>query len=380
MRRREFVAGVGALALAARASGSAPTPPLGSDDRPSRIAGPAGADAANGSGSAPTPRHWAWVHGDAVRRPDEWRRQFARLRAAGLQGVLVSGGDTAALSAAARGEGLAFQRWTWALNRSGDAWVKQHRPQWFTVSREGRSSLEHPPYVGYYQWLCPTRPEVRAYLAGKMTEIARDPAVDGVHLDYVRHCDVILPVALWPKYGLVQDHELAPFDFCYCDACRDAFRARTGRDPAKLGDPSADAEWRRFREEAVTGLVREVAAAVRAAGKPVTAAVFPTPSIARRLVRQAWDEWPLDAVFPMAYHGFYLEPVEWIATATREGLAQVGDRFPLHAGLYLPDLPPDALGRAVRLALGAGAAGVSLFELDGLTDAHLAAFAAALSG
>ena len=42
------------------------------------------------------------------------------------------------------------------------------------------------------------------------------------------------------------------------------------------------------------------------------------------------------------------------------------------AGLYLPDLPPAALAEAARVALGAGAAGVSLFEMDGATDEHLA--------
>ena len=41
-------------------------------------------------------------------------------------------------------------------------------------------------------------------------------AVDGVHLDYVRHCDVILPRGLWERYDLVQDIEHPEFDFCYC--------------------------------------------------------------------------------------------------------------------------------------------------------------------
>jgi uncharacterized lipoprotein YddW (UPF0748 family) len=320
----------------------------------------------------PPPRHWAWVHGTARRGPDEWRRRFARLKAAGFHGVHVGGGDTALLSAAARGAGLAFSRWTWALNRSGDARVKREHPEWFTVSREGKSSLTDPPYVPYYQWLCPTRPEVRAYLAERFGEVARDPAVDEVHLDYIRHCDVILPVALWPRYNLVQHTELPPFDFCYCDVCRAAFRAQASRDPLTLADPAADMDWVRFRWDSVTGLVRELAGVVRAAGKPISAAVFPTPAIARRLVRQAWDQWPLDAVYPMLYHGFYHEPVSWIGPAVREGLAALPAGRPLVAGLYLPDLSPAALGEAVRVALGAGAAGVSLFEMDGATDAHLA--------
>lgn len=328
---------------------------------------------ATGLSRRPPLRHWFWVHGNARRTPDEWRRRFARLKAAGIHGVHVGGGDTAMLSAAAKAEGLVFSRWTWALNRSGDAWVKANHPEWFTVSREGKSSLTDPPYVPYYQWLCPTRPEVRAYLAEQFGAVARDPAVDEVHLDYIRHCDVILPVALWPRYNIVQHTELPPYDFCYCAACRDAFRREHGRDPLALADPAADMDWVRFRWDGVSALVRDVAGAVRGAGKPVSAAVFPTPAIARRLVRQAWDQWPLDAVFPMLYHGFYNEPVSWIGPAVREGVAPLPAGRPLYAGLYLPDLTPDALREAVRQALDAGAAGVALFEMDGATDAQLAA-------
>lgn len=345
MKRRAFVCAVGAAAAAVAAAGAAPPPR----------------------------RHWAWVHGGARRTPDQWRARFARLRAAGLTGVHVSGGDTAVLSAAARAAGLTFSRWTWTLNRSGDAWVKANRPEWFTVSREGKSSLTDPPYVPYYQWLCPTRPEVRAYLAAWYADAASDPAVDEVHLDYVRHCDVILPVALWGRYNLFQTTELPPYDFCYCDACRAAFRGQTGRDPRALRDPAADMDWVRFRWDSVTGLVQGVANAVHGAGKPVSAAVFPTPRIARELVRQAWDQWPIDAVNPMLYHGFYDQAVSWIGPAVREGVAALPPDRPLYAGLYLPDLPPDALAQAARYALEAGAAGVSLFEMDGASDAHLAA-------
>jgi hypothetical protein len=49
------------------------------------------------------------------------------------------------------------------------------------------------------------------------------------------------------------------------------------------------------------------------------------------------------------------------------------------AGLYVPDLPPDALDEAIRLALAAGAAGISLFDMGGLTDDHLRVLRRALS-
>lgn len=331
------------------------------------------------AGRAPF-RGWTWVHGGGSAYASEWRRRFARIRAAGITGVLVSGGETPVLSVAARGEGLEFHRWLWIMNRSGDAWVKEQHPEWFSVSRNGESSLTKPPYVGYYQWLCPTRPEVREYLRGRLDEVARDPAVDGVHLDYIRHPDVILPRGLWEKYGLVQDHELPEFDFCYCDVCRETFRAQNGTDPRSLPDPEANLPWRQFRWNSVTETVRVLSAAVRGRGKPITAAVFPTPAIARRLVRQAWEQWPLDGVFPMLYHRFYLQDLPWIGASAREGVEALGGSELLVAGLYLPDLTPAELGRAVGIARDAGASGVSLFEMGGLSDAHLAALKGMLAG
>ena len=98
------------------------------------------------------------------------------------------------------------------------------------------------------------------------------------------------------------------------------------------------------------------------------------------LVRQSWDEWPLDRFFPMLYQGFYMEDVAWIGNGVREGIAALAERgrTPLCAGLYLPSLDPARLADAVRTARSAGAAGVSLFEMDGLSDEHLAALRTAL--
>ena len=315
---------------------------------------------------------WTWVHGGGAVGLAGWRTRYARLRAAGISGVLVGGGSLAMHAEAAHAEGMVLHAWTWTMNRSGDKAVKEAHPAWFSVSREGKSSLTSPPYVGYYQWLCPTRPPVREYLAGVIDRIAATPGVDAVHIDYIRHPDVILPRNLWEQYKLVQDHEMPPYDFCYCEACRERFGKETGRDPMALADPAADVEWRRFRWRMVTETVEVLARATHARGKAISAAVFPTPTIARALVRQEWDRWPLDLVFPMLYHSFYREPVEWIGKGVAEGVAALPSATPLVAGVYLPDLPPEALGRAVRSAREGGASGVAMFEMGGLTDAHLA--------
>jgi len=74
----------------------------------------------------------------------------------------------------------------------------------------------------------------------------------------------------------------------------------------------------------------------------------------------------------MAYHTFHAEPLEWVGTATREGRASLPEATPLFTGLHLHDLSPDDMGAPVEIALSAGAAAISLFEMDGVTDAHLA--------
>jgi uncharacterized lipoprotein YddW (UPF0748 family) len=97
-------------------------------------------------------------------------------------------------------------------------------------------------------------------------------------------------------------------------------------------------------------------------GKQITAAVFPTPALARKLVRQDWVRWNLDAVLPMVYHRFYNEEPEWIGRAVKEGVTALSPTRPLYAGLYLPDLKTqEEVALAVQYALAGGAKGVSLF-------------------
>ena len=382
IKRREFLTAAGralagSAAASAMATGAATTGAVAAATLTGCSPQPDAPGSSPRAEELPPFTAWTWVHGNRDYDAAEWQRRFARLKEAGLDAVLVGGGDIGLVSDAARAEGLVYHRWFWTLNRNGDEWAQTNHPEWFTVSRNLESSLEQPPYVGYYKWVCPSREPVREYLGGLVADLATNPAVDGVHLDYVRHCDVILPRGLWETYDLVQDTELPEFDFCYCDVCREQFAALDGRDPLDIPDPPADEAWRRFRWDSVTATVRDLAEAVHGHGKPITAAVFPTPTIARRLVRQAWDEWPLDRVFPMLYHSFYLEDIPWIGDGVREGVAALGST-PLNSGLYLPALEPAELGEAVVTAREAGAAGVSLFEMHGLTDAHLAALREAL--
>ncbi len=315
------------------------------------------------SSRAPAPvaeRNWTWTRRLPDETPDDLSRRFAEMRAAGIHSVVMGGADADACRRAAA-EGLDLHAWWWTLCRRDQELMEGH-PDWYVVSRDGRSTHDDPPYVPYYRFLCPTRPETRRWLRASLERSLEIVGLAGACLDYIRFPDVILPRALWEKYDLVQDEELPRFDFCYCDACRSAFRALEGVDPLELPDPPADPAWRRFRWDAVTRLVNELADAARGHGKEITASVFPSPSIARQLVRQDWPSWDLDAVLPMTYHSFYDEPVAWIEGVVAEGVAALPPSRPLHAALYLPELKGEGeFEEAVARARAGGSRGVALF-------------------
>ena len=358
MNRRQFLAALGAGAGAALSGGRA-------------LAGQTPAPSRGAVSAARTYKNWSWLRG---RMPpavsvDAWRRTLAGMRAAGIDAVLASG-DAAFYRAAvpaAAAEGLELHAWLFTMMRGEQAAA---HPEWYAVSRSGASTAVKPPYVDYYHFMCPSRDDVRRYLVSVVRELLQVEGLGSIHLDYIRYPDVILPVALWPKYHLVQDREYPDFDFCYCDVCRSRFKRQSGIDPHDIPDPPAHAAWLQYRYDTITEVVRELAAEARSHGKQTTAAVFPTPAIARRLVRQDWTRWNVDAVLPMVYHAFYKEDVAWIERATREGVDALGGRIPLYSGLYVPDLAPAALAEAAARAIAGGASGVSVFEASQLTPEH----------
>jgi uncharacterized lipoprotein YddW (UPF0748 family) len=119
--------------------------------------------------------------------------------------------------------------------------------------------------------------------------------------------------------------------------------------------------WQLFREKKITDVVRELGRVVRSYGKSLTAAVFATPELSRRYVRQDWPDWDLDAAMPMIYNDYYGEQVDWIGRATREGVEKVAGRFPIFTGMQMDHVPPGELGPAVKMSVEAGAAGVAIF-------------------
>lgn len=305
-------------------------------------------------------KHWVWINPDAGDTESALDKRYQRFYDAGIRGVFFEA-DSEKHFMAAKRSNLEAHRWMWTLNRGEKELLNAH-PEWYAVSRKGDSCADKPPYVGYYRWLCPSRGEVHQYLENQVKEILQKEYVDGIHLDYVRYCDVVLPVNLWDKYKIEQTTEMPEYDFCYCDTCRAKFKALKGIDPMDIRYPGESLSWRKFRYDNVTRLVNKLAEVAASFKKPISAAVFPTPEVARRIVRQDWTNWNLDAVCPMIYHGFYKEDVAWIGDAVAEGIKGLCGKFPLYAGFFLPDFKSrEELQAGIEYALKNGAGGVSLF-------------------
>ncbi|MBO9728994.1 MAG: family 10 glycosylhydrolase [Chitinophaga sp.] len=306
-------------------------------------------------------QHRVWINPDHKDTAAVLQSRYATYRKAGITDIMFEA-DSELHFKTAKANGIKAHRWMWTMNRGEKDLLASH-PEWYAKNRKGESCADHPPYVDYYRWLCPSKPEVVNYLKSQVKKILSLDYVDGIHLDYVRFCDVILPVNLWSHYGIDQSKELPEYDFCYCEQCRNAYKEKNGIDPLQIEHPDQSPSWRKFRYDRITNVVNNLAQVARQHKKPISAAVFPTPEIAKRIVRQDWTNWPLNAVCPMIYHGFYRENVSWIGDAVAEGVKGLHGAFPLYAGLYLPDFHGNysELAEAVRLAIQNGAAGVSIF-------------------
>jgi uncharacterized lipoprotein YddW (UPF0748 family) len=316
-------------------------------------------------------KNWIWTGVDAKASDEELLKRFQTLKEHGITGVFMGGDDERSFKLL-KEAGLEAHLWMWTMNRRDKELMENHA-DWYAINRLGDSCHDKPPYVDYYRWLCPSKPEVIEYLEKDVARLAAKPYIEGIHLDYVRYCDVILPRDLWEKYDLVQKKELPQFDYCYCETCCAKFKAETGIDPKALKNPSGSSAWKEYRYDSITNIVNKLAKVVRATGKPISAAVFPSPSIAKKLVRQDWTKWDLDMIFPMLYHSFYREKLPWIRKEANEGVKALDDKFPLYAGLYLPALKtPEELKEAMLQAQKGGAKGVSLF--GELSERHWKAF------
>ena len=322
-------------------------------------------------------KHFVWMRPSITKSTADWQREFAMMRAAGIHGIIpeIYNGRSALFQSKrlpmraawletaipfATAAGLEVHAWMWCMPCLIPDVIKAH-PDWYNVNAKGESAVDKPAYVDYYKFLDPARIEVREFVRDTVRELAAIPGLTGIHLDYIRHPDAILPSGLWSKYKITQERVYPPYDYGYTEYSRRAFKAKTGIDPRELADPETNAAWLQYRLDTVVDLVNDyLVPAAHAGGKVITAAVFPGPSLARTMVRQDWGRFKLDAFFPMLYHTFYEAGPEWVKRYTEEALRTV--KAPVYGGLFVDPLDAAAFTKTIDMALTGGAAGVSIFD------------------
>lgn len=316
-----------------------------------------------------------WCHAPDGVEGKSWDEVAAALKAAGFTAVVanLSWGGSAAYDskyvarsalvppkadayaeclAACRRHGLQLHAWhvCWQLG-----WAGTPSEVARCMREEGRTQVSFGGKP--MKWLCPTDPRNLRHEADVVLEMAKKGA-DGVHLDYIR-----FPNA----------------DQCFCDGCRTRFEsslahAVTNWPSCVRTDSSLAARWRAFRNDAITGLVREICRRIRAEtpGVKVSAAVLPWPKVTPDGAAQDWAAWRkeglLDFYCPMDYTRSHANFAETI----REQFALPGSA-PIYPGIGLYESDTTGEGRARRTvrqiedSRKAGAKGFVIFDLSPAT-------------
>ena len=314
------------------------------------------------------PSFWLWLTINNNYSDGDIDKAIKKINYAGIKNIIVNT-DSAGLEKIIRKAvryDIDVYAWFIALNRNDLA--KAH-PEWLSVNHQGKSLAEQKAYVDYYKFLCPAIPEVRDSIKEKIKSLCKIKELKGIHLDYIRYVDAILPIGLWNKYNVVQDRVYPQFDYGYHPYLRQKYQQKYGIDPLKIKDSEHDKQWNQFRLDQVTELVFQIDTITKKYNKELTAAVFPTPAMSAKMVYQDWGKWPLDVAFPMLYHNFYNENINWIGKMVEIDTSTSHHGTKIVAGIFVPNLKePGKISKAVNIALKNGASGISFFGLNPLED------------
>ena len=294
--------------------------------------------------------------------------------------VRVEGGDTlAALIEAAHARGLRVHAWinVLSLAKNPDAPILQALgPDAAMVDHKGRSLLDYPdhevplPDRDWYRmgtpavWLDPAVPRVSDHLAGLVTDLMHaHPQLDGLHFDYIRYADA-LPFAPGSRFGV-------GLGFGFGAESRARFEAETGLE-APFGSSLSNANaWDDWRRRQLTGLLRQLGDAARAArpGIVLSAAVISDRERAYLVDMQDWLTWLdtelLDFAVPMLYTQ---DPIRMrYGVETLAGLSGQRDLW-IGIGSWLFAEAPEEGAAQLREATLPPGVGTALFSWDAIRE------------
>jgi uncharacterized lipoprotein YddW (UPF0748 family) len=307
------------------------------------------------------------------KQPDStWIEFFKKLTSSGISHFFIhaSAKELHYLLSLTKNWDIKIHGWVWAFNRPNDKKAMKNL-DWYSINRKGDNSYDTRPYVDYYQWLSPFSSGATNHIKNNIKKISEVKGIASVHIDYVRYCDVFLPSTLQKKYKIEQREVLHEYDYGYHKNGRRQFLKLHGVDPININNASMYDKWIKFRHNAITKIVKELKVIANNNGTNLSAAVFPTPEMSKRMVLQDWASWNIDMVCPMNYHHFYGENIDWIGKNVRLGLKEINPECIYLSGIYAGSLSPNMLGKAIKVSLENNASGVNFFSASNLSNEHL---------
>ncbi len=235
---------------------------------------------------------------------------------------------------------------------AGQLWTAH--PDWFMVDSLGQKML---PTSGWYSFINPVLPEVRAHLRGIVAELCQYE-VDGIHLDYIRYPHDYHLVAR-QRYPNASDEEIMRHaDYSYDPASQAALFDRYGWNVSKR-------QITKFRCDSVTRVVRDISYVVQLK-KPgrclLTASVMDNPVDGKThayqdsgaWVRQGLVDWVVQMNYGTTSFDRYLRAMKKVAGRRKF-------RSSVVVGINCKNDTADLLAQLDKVR-ASGSRGVSLFS------------------
>jgi uncharacterized lipoprotein YddW (UPF0748 family) len=279
----------------------------------------------------------------------------------------------------AHAQGLRVHAWVNVLSLASNASAPILRdlgPTAAAVDQKGRSILDYPSYEvpepdrRYYRmgtpavWLDPAVAGVPERLAEIFAELVqRYPALDGLHLDYIRYPDA-LPFPPATRYGV-------GLSFGFGEQSRGRFEAETGlRAPFGTFIGNGD-QWDDWRRAQLTGLVAAIARAARAKRPDlaISAAVLADVERGYLVDFQDWIDWLEQGLLDFAVPMLYTRDQRLLRYGVEEMSGLAADRVIwIGLGSWLFSSSPEKAVAQLRQVAKHAALGSALFSWDAIRE------------
>ncbi len=233
-------------------------------------------------------------------------------------------------------------------------------PDWFMVDSLGQKML---PTAGWYAFINPVLPEVRAYLRGIVGELCQYD-VAGIHLDYIRYPEDYRLVAREHYPDATDEELLRHSDFSYDPVSQAVLLERYGWDVSKE-------KITQFRCDSVTRVVRDISYIMQMKRPEwclLTASVMGNPVDGRAHAYQDSGAWVrqglVDWVVQMNYGTQSFDPY---LKAIRKATGRRGFKSSVVVGLYCKN-DVDEVAAQIDRVNASGSRGFALFSYSFLFD------------